>query len=84
MTPTTTPPSPSLIVTFIPLLIFTLPFLIVICMMVRRKGKSVLLYFVLGLIPFVNAVMALWLASQTDASIKAELAELRAKLGNTV
>ena len=51
-----------------------------ILFLARRKGKSIALYFLLGLIPGANMIAALWLASQTDASVKAELQELRRKL----
>ena len=46
----------------------------------RRKGKSLVLYLILGLIPGANMIAALWLASQTDASVKAELEDLRRRL----
>jgi hypothetical protein len=64
----------------VPLIIITVPFLITMFFLARRKGRSYVVYFLLGLIPGVNAIAALWLASQTDASVKAELEELRRKL----
>jgi len=49
-------------------------------LLARRKGRNVALYILLGLVPVVNFIAALWLASQTDASVKAELEELRRRL----
>jgi hypothetical protein len=54
--------------------------LIILILLARRKGRSVALYVILALIPGANVLSALWLASQTDASIKAEIAELKARL----
>lgn len=65
---------------FVPLLIITIPFLITMFFLARRKGRSFVVYFLLGLIPGVNIIAALWLASQTDASVRKELEELRRKL----
>src|SRR2546426_842495 len=79
MQPTNVPPPP-LWTSFVPLAIITVPFLIMICFLARRKGKSLALYFLLGLIPGVNMLSALWLASQTDESVRAELAELKRRL----
>ena len=79
MQPTDVPPPP-VWVSFVPLVIITIPFLIMICFLARRKGRSLALYFVLGLIPGVNMLSALWLASQTDESIRAELADLKRRL----
>ncbi len=76
----TTNVPPPLWVTFVPLAIITVPFLVMILFLARRKGKSLLVYFLLGLIPGANMIAALWLASQTDASVKAELEELRRRL----
>jgi hypothetical protein len=46
----------------------------------RRKGRNVALYVLLGLIPVANFIAALWLASQTDASVRAELDDLKKRL----
>jgi ABC-type polysaccharide/polyol phosphate export permease len=67
-------------VQFVPLLIITLPFLVMMFFLARRKGRSFVAYCFLGLIPGVNFITALWLASQTDASVQAELDELRRRL----
>ena len=65
---------------FVPLCVLTIPFLVLIVFLARRKGANAAVYILLGLIPVVNFIAALWLASQTDASVKAELEELRKKL----
>ena len=72
--------APPLWTSFVPLILITVPFLITMFFLARRKGKSFIPYLLLGLVPGVNAIAALWLASQTDASVKAELEELRRKL----
>ena len=71
---------PPLWTSFVPLVLITVPFLITMFFLARRKGKSFIPYLLLGLVPGVNAIAALWLASQTDASIIAELEELRRRL----
>jgi hypothetical protein len=76
----TTHVQPPLWVSFVPLVIITVPFLVMMLFLARRKGKSLTVYFLLGLIPVANMVAALWLASQTDASVKAELEDLRRRL----
>lgn len=80
MPPSTNVPQPPLWTSFVPLVILAVPFLIMVCLLARRKGRSLALYFVLGLIPGVNMFSTLWLASQTDESVRAELAELRRRL----
>ena len=77
---TTTVPTPPLWVSFVPLLLLTIPFLIMMIFLARRKGKSLLLYVLLAFITGVNVISALWLASQTDVSVRAELADLRRRL----
>jgi hypothetical protein len=57
------------IVSFLPLMIFTLPFIILIAFMAKRKGKNVFLSVLFGIIPFANIIYALWLASQTDIDL---------------
>jgi hypothetical protein len=57
-----------------------IPFLILLIPMARRKGKDLALYIILAIIPGVNILAALWLASQTDASVNAEIAELKRRL----
>jgi ABC-type polysaccharide/polyol phosphate export permease len=79
MQPTDIPPPPFWI-SLVPLVLITIPFLIMICFLARRKGRNLALYFLLGLIPGVNMLSALWLASQTDVSIRAELADLKRRL----
>jgi hypothetical protein len=73
-------PPPPFWISFVPLVLITIPFVIMICFLARRKGRSLALYFFLGFIPGVNMLSALWLASQTDEAIKAELADLKRRL----
>lgn len=69
-------PEVPVILQFVPLIIFTLPFLILIGFMANRKGKSVVLSLLCGLVPFLNIIYALWLASQTDADLLRRLEAL--------
>ena len=71
---------PPLWAQFVPICLLTIPFLVLMVFLARRKGANVAVYLLLGLIPVVNFIAALWLASQTDASVKAELEELKRKL----
>jgi hypothetical protein len=75
---------PPLWVTLFPglllLVFFALPSLIFMIFLARRKGTSLPLYILLAFIPGVNVISAIWLASLTDESIRAELAELRRRL----
>ena len=75
---------PPVWVSFVPLLIITIPFLVTMFFLARRKGKNFLPYFILGLIPLANFIAVIWLASQTDASVKAELEDLRRRLDEKV
>lgn len=78
---TETPPaSPPGFLQFVPLIVLTIPFLVLVIFMAKRKGKSVALFVILGLIPMVNMVAALWLASQTDAAVLREIDEIKKKL----
>jgi hypothetical protein len=71
---------PPVWVSFVPLVIITIPFLFTLFFLARRKGKSFVPYLLLGLVPGANVIAAIWLASQTDASVRAELDELRRRL----
>jgi len=65
---------------FIPLFIMLVPFLVMMCFIVRRKGINIFPVILLGFIPLVNILTLIWLASQTDASVKAEIADLKRRL----
>jgi hypothetical protein len=73
---------PDLIVIALILLIlsaFHLPFAIVMGFIAQRKGQSVPLFCILGLIPIVNVVSAVWLASLLDTTVEKRLAKLESK-----
>jgi hypothetical protein len=80
----TTPVQPPVWTSSVLLVIIIVPFLVTMLFLARRKGKSLIVYFLLGLIPGANMIAALWLASQTDASVKAELEDLRRRLDGKV
>lgn len=58
--------SPAVWVQFIPLIIVTLPFLALTCVLARRKGRSVPVAFMLGCIPIINIAVAIWFASLAE------------------
>jgi hypothetical protein len=58
---------------------FHLPFVIVMGFIAQRKGQSVPLFCILGFIPIVNVVSAVWLASLLDTTVQKCLAELETK-----
>jgi hypothetical protein len=59
--------------------IFHLPYVIVMDLIAQRKGQSVRLFCILGFIPLVNIVAAVWLASLLDTAVEERLAELESK-----
>jgi len=61
------------IVSFIPLLIVTIPIIIFNAFLAKRKGKNSLLYGALSLIPFVGFYLAIYLASLTDKSLSEKI-----------
>lgn len=75
--PPDAPPTPPTWIQFVPLMLLTIPMVVLLCAMARRKGRSVAVAFVLGLIPLVNMMSAIWFASLTDRSILDELDALR-------
>jgi len=64
---------------FVPLIIFTLPFLLLIAFLAKRKGINIFLAVVVGLIPMANILFALWLASRTDTMVLERIAKLEQK-----
>ena len=75
------PPS---VLQLVPYFILVIPILVTMFFMARRKGKNFLPYLALGLIPVVNFIVMIWLASQTDAVVKTRLEELEKKLNEKV
>ena len=67
-------------VSLLPLCLMTIPALVLTIILARRKGQNVPLYAVLGLLPFINFVALIWLASLTDLSVRSELEELKRRL----
>ncbi len=72
--------APPLLAQAFPIILVMAPILIILYLLAQRKGKDYLPYLILGCIPLVNALALVWLASQTDAAIKAELEDLRRRL----
>ena len=56
-------------VSFIPLIIITLPIIIFNIFLAKRKGKSPLIYGFLSIIPLIGMYLAIYLASLTDKSV---------------
>ena len=70
-----------LMLQFLPLIIFTLPFLILVAFLAKRKGFNIIIAIVVGLFPMINILFALWLASQTDTAILDRLNKLEQRHG---
>lgn len=60
------------IAAFIPIIITIVPAIILIYLIAPRKGKS-LAYALIGLIPYVGLLFAIWLASLPDKSIDSKV-----------
>ena len=65
-----------LILPFLPLIIFTIPFLILVAFLAKRKGVNLILAVFVGLFPMANILFALWLASKTDLDILKRLKQI--------
>lgn len=77
----TAPSEAPLIIQFIPLIIFSFLFAILIVSIAIRKGKNVVISFICAMIPFVSFIYAIWLASQTDAKLLQRIEDLENKNG---
>ena len=64
-------------------LLITLPFAIFAFVLARRKGKTGPAFAVLALIPYVNVISLLYLASLPDAGLLARIRELEKYIGAT-
>ena len=64
---------------FVPLIIFTLPWLILLAFIAKRKGINIFLAIVLGCIPLVNFIFAFYVVSRTDTEILDRLKVLEEK-----
>jgi hypothetical protein len=60
------------------MVLFLLPYAVVIYLIARTKGKSPVLWFIVAFIPVVN-VSCLWVVSLTDLEVKNRLASLEVK-----
>lgn len=60
---------PSPLLQMIPLAILTIPILIINMKLAKRKGRNMVLFFFLSLIPLVAYYVAIHLASLTDKSL---------------
>ncbi len=61
---------------FIPMLIFLIPFLIVLGFVAKRKGFPPALAIVIGIFPVANVIFAFYLASTTDKAVLQRLTAL--------
>jgi uncharacterized membrane protein len=58
---------------FIPLIILTLPIVFINVSLAKRKGKSLIAYGLLSLIPIVGIYFGIFLASLTDKSLNEKI-----------
>jgi hypothetical protein len=61
------------IISFIPLIIMTIPIVIFNVFLSKRKGRDPIVFGVLSVIPLVGFYLALYLASLTDKSISEKI-----------
>jgi hypothetical protein len=58
---------------FIPLLLMSLIFAFILRSIAKRKGKHEWLWFIYGIIPGLNMLVGIWLASLPDMSLYGEI-----------
>jgi hypothetical protein len=75
---------PIVIMQFLPLMLITIPFVIVVLSISKRKGISSLQSAILALIPFVNFMYSLWLASLPDKNLVERIEKLERVLAEPV
>jgi len=76
MEPVSPPPAGSSFGMFVPMIVMTVPFLIVLGFIAKRKGFHPALAVLIGIFPIANVVFALYLASKTDLSVLKRLSVL--------
>ena len=69
-------PAPPTIIALLPLLLMSAVLAAFIFFLAKRKGHSALLALG-GIVPMVNVLLAIWLASLTDKSVLEQLEALR-------
>ena len=68
--------TPSLLVSFLPLIIFTIPFIFLNSAIASRKGKNAFLYTILSIIPLVGLYLSIYLSSLTDKSLRYKIEKI--------
>jgi hypothetical protein len=64
---------PNTFAPFIPIMIMTVPILILNIFIALRKGKNSVLFGILSLLPLVGFYIAIYLSSLTDKSIEEKI-----------
>ena len=67
---------PSPLTSLIPMLIISIPIIILNISIAKRKGKEKILFGILGAIPIANFISMLYLISLTDKEILEKLDEI--------
>ena len=67
---------PNLFISFIPLILITIPFIFLNAAIASRKGKNTFLYAILSIIPFVGLYLAIYLLSLTDKSLQDKIEKI--------
>jgi hypothetical protein len=63
-----------------PIVLLSIPFLIMNGFIAFRKGKSPILFVILALIPIANIFISMWLISLPDESVLRDVEALKAKV----
>ncbi len=64
---------PPQLAAFIPMIVISIPIIIMNILLAKRKGQNMTLYFFISIIPFVGYFAAIYLASLTDKSINEKI-----------
>ncbi|MBN2436413.1 MAG: hypothetical protein JXK07_14215 [Spirochaetes bacterium] len=71
---------PNMLVSFMPMILLTIPMIVLNCKVAKRKGRSQVLYLILSVIPIVNFFSCLYLISLTDIEVVEKLNSILEKL----
>lgn len=70
------------LIAFLPLIILSIPAIIVCYKLAKEKGKNVVLYVIWGIIPFVNMYAAIYLAGTVSKQYQEKVDKLLNKIEN--
>jgi hypothetical protein len=71
---------PNPLLGFVPILLLSIPLAFVLYFLAKRKGQNGPLYFVLGLLPFVNGFATVYIVGAPDLTLHAKMDRLLSHL----